>query len=364
MDSKNRKIDVIGLEKIVEKAERILADEILLEKQNGGFVSMLQDVVSLKGIGSEANIESFYDKVEEIVGAAMTLDFSERVEFTSLEGLEGKNLFNLFYLTINTIFEQVESLMVSSKTVNSIISDISDTLIFVTSEAGKIKFVNDIAERDLGIKSIDLIGSSITQFVESPEEFLKWIRSKETINGQLVKLQSDQFNCKTELSIIKCINDLQLDEYVLKFKKHVKSNPIKENGNDAISIDANERFLEAIEIILAKLKTEGRTPNNEASMSIEVFGDRTIISKVKCGTRSFTKSHLRKFGLRYNLNFNWFFRTSNSLWNENTDADKKEVLKVRRELSYANKKFNKLKKEKEELTERLLESLQKRLDEK
>ena len=62
-----------------------------------------------------------------------------------------------------------------------------------------------------------------------------------------------------------------------------------------------------------------------ASQLREVFGDRTIISKVKCGTRSFTKSHLMKFGLQYNLNFNWFFRTSNSLWNENTDADKKEI---------------------------------------
>lgn len=73
------------------------------------------------------------------------------------------------------------------------------------------------------------------------------------------------------------------------------------------------RFLKAVDIVTEKNKRAGIKPDSDNSISKTVFGDRNIIGKIKASQRGVSMSHLEKFAIYFNLDFNCFFRDTEAI---------------------------------------------------
>lgn len=95
----------------------------------------------------------------------------------------------------------------------------------------------------------------------------------------------------------------------------------KENqDNDSIEKDkpepfgVNLKFIEVVDYIIGKNKPAKVKPYTDNALSQALFGDRTIIGKVRTYGRSITIAQLREFGVHFKLDFNFFFRNADSMF--------------------------------------------------
>lgn len=84
---------------------------------------------------------------------------------------------------------------------------------------------------------------------------------------------------------------------------------MKAKEKKVLKKELNERFLQAVSIILQKNKERKIKPDTEREVSRVLGMHYTTISQVRLGKRSVTLSQIYKLGQYFNLDFNFFFRT-------------------------------------------------------
>jgi len=85
----------------------------------------------------------------------------------------------------------------------------------------------------------------------------------------------------------------------------------EKNTYTASGIDL--KFLKAVDYIITKNKATKTKPYTDNAISIVIFGNRSIIGKIRVGQRSITIMQLQKFAIQYGFDFNYFFRNTESM---------------------------------------------------
>jgi len=84
------------------------------------------------------------------------------------------------------------------------------------------------------------------------------------------------------------------------------------------------KFLNAVDYIIAQHKRLGLKPNTENAISKLVFAKRSVIAKIRASQRGVSQSQIEKLALYYNLNFNYFYRSTVLLEYEPNSAERNE----------------------------------------
>ena len=73
------------------------------------------------------------------------------------------------------------------------------------------------------------------------------------------------------------------------------------------------KFLEAVDYVIEKNKTANVKPDTDNAISKTVFGNRSIIGKVRASHRGITLAQLHIFATYFHLDFNYFFRDTQAI---------------------------------------------------
>ncbi|MDH5381965.1 MAG: hypothetical protein OEW75_14000 [Cyclobacteriaceae bacterium] len=92
-------------------------------------------------------------------------------------------------------------------------------------------------------------------------------------------------------------------------KTAVQSRKQKQYELSAIDL----RFLKAMDIVIEKHRKGNIKPDSDNSISKTVFGDRNIVGKVRASQRGVSMAHLEKFAIYFGLDFNCFFRDTETI---------------------------------------------------
>lgn len=93
-------------------------------------------------------------------------------------------------------------------------------------------------------------------------------------------------------------------------------------------LSANDlRFLKAVDIVIEKNKRANIKPDSDNSISRTVFGDRNIVGKIRAAQRGISMLQLEKFAIYFHLDFNCFFRDTESVEYDPQDVSGQVVVK-------------------------------------
>lgn len=73
------------------------------------------------------------------------------------------------------------------------------------------------------------------------------------------------------------------------------------------------RFLKAVDYIITKNKATKTKPYTDNAISDTIFNNRSIIGKIRVAQRGITLMQLQKFAIHYGFDFNYFFRSTESM---------------------------------------------------
>lgn len=184
-----------GLETLLKQAYNVLTnDTTSWDIKQDEILSIAEKIIFLKG--REDTFRDFYDDLEEVIFSAVQLDFSKRVKVIQV-GNSKENLFTYKAVMLNTLLDSLESSVLSSNTVNEIISNEPCDVIIVADVKGKVKFINGFGAK-LYDKEDSIMGKRISSVITDWNEVKDELAKTNTVENRKIV-----FQCKT--NSIPCI---------------------------------------------------------------------------------------------------------------------------------------------------------------
>ncbi len=108
--------------------------------------------------------------------------------------------------------------------------------------------------------------------------------------------------------------------------KDQNSGSSEKQGYQSSMIDL--KFLKAADHIIQRDKKAKRKPNSDSAISNTLFGSRTVIGKIRAHQRGITIPQLQKFAIHYDLDLNYFFRNTESMFYNPQAAGKNQNMGI------------------------------------
>ncbi|MEL7421916.1 MAG: hypothetical protein AAFN81_02945 [Bacteroidota bacterium] len=70
----------------------------------------------------------------------------------------------------------------------------------------------------------------------------------------------------------------------------------------------DKKFLQAVDFIISKHKSQGLEPSNDNAISLALFGKRSVIAKIRTSSRGVTQHQIERFANYFDLDYNFFYR--------------------------------------------------------
>ncbi len=210
-----QKLELKRIESILNQAYEILNQAESWGDEYKGLFAVLEKVVFL-GI-KQNTFKEYFDSLNESIADISRLDFRAQAEVTDIMQ-DKRNLLNFISFVLNLVTQTLEPAVVSRKVLNTLLSEQPDTLIIVTDQEQRIRFINQRAEEVLEYSHEQLIGQSISQFlpgitVELPEQ------GAVSMYAEPIKIRGRSRVIPAKLTITKAIeNQKELDEYIYRFE--------------------------------------------------------------------------------------------------------------------------------------------------
>lgn len=210
-----------GLEILLKQAYNVLMndakpwdikkDEILAITEKILFLKVREDIY-----------KDFFDDFEEVLFAAVQLDFSKRVNFTQI-GNSKENIFSYKAVMLNTLIETMENSVVSMQSVNEIVSDIPGLVCIVTDKNGVIRFVNSVGEELLSSGNENLFKKNIIEVLPEYKKIRSELKDKGNLKDYPIKLtlRKDKSSIvSARLTLKSTQTPSTVEEYVFLIKVH------------------------------------------------------------------------------------------------------------------------------------------------
>ena len=84
----------------------------------------------------------------------------------------------------------------------------------------------------------------------------------------------------------------------------------KKNGKTKPLTKLSERFILAVNLILAKNKAEGKLPDKQTQLSLLISNQNYTITKIISGQRAVNLNQIEQLGQLFPIDFNFFFKDS------------------------------------------------------
>jgi signal transduction histidine kinase len=212
---------ISGLEILLKQAYNVLMndakpwnikkDEILAITEKILFLKVREDIY-----------KDFFDNFEEVLFAAVQLDFSKRVNFTQI-GSSKENIFSYKAVMLNTLIETMENSVVSMQSVNEIVSDIPGLVCIVTDNKGIIRFINSVGEELLSTGNENLFKKNIAELFPEYKKIRSELKGKGNLKEYPIKLvlRNDNSSIVSASLTVKSIQTPStVEEYIYLIKVH------------------------------------------------------------------------------------------------------------------------------------------------
>lgn len=173
---------------------------------------VFERIVFLKA--RESVFNDYFDKLESTFTSTMLLDFSKRVPFSQILTQEG-NIFDYASAMVNSLVEKLEESVVSAKVVNTILTNLPNSIIVVTDKTGKIRFINSLGEMILGASRYDFLNQSIHSIFLNYDSIEKELGTNGHIKQMNVSVNIKQTNAPAVLTVVKAKSEVvEIEEFV------------------------------------------------------------------------------------------------------------------------------------------------------
>lgn len=218
-DSNSKEISQIS--SLLDQAYQILESADTWDQEHEDLNVVLEKVVFLGA--REGAFKNYFSILEESICDLLTLDFSSKLKYT--DAIDDKrNLLNYIAASLNMIIETLEPAVVSRKVLNTFISDFPQLVLFVTDVNKRIRFLSGSAENLLGVKSSDIVGKSITDFLNADIDLSACERDG-IISRDSIEIKGvNQNHILHDLTVRKALEDpMEVTEYIYILKDTIKN---------------------------------------------------------------------------------------------------------------------------------------------
>ena len=224
--------EITHISSLLDQAYQILDSADTWDKEHEELNEVLEKVVFLGA--REGAFKNYFSILEESICDLLTLDFSSKLKYTDTIN-DKRNLLNYVAASLNMIIETLEPAVVSRKVLNTFISDFPQLVVFVTDVNKKIRFLSGNAENLLGVKSFEVVGKPITQFMDADIDLSVCERGG-TISRDRVELKGiNQNHILNDLSVRKALEDpMEVTEYIYILKDTNKNDDKSSATNDQL----------------------------------------------------------------------------------------------------------------------------------
>lgn len=144
-----KKLDPELCTKLLERIYYHLEHKNIWDADDDKLYDMFERIISLKTL-RDSSIKEIFDDLERALASVLQLDFSKKISIHYSRN-EKRNIFNYIVFFFNSIIEKIETSVVSVKAVNAFLSLYPATMLIVTDNEGKVRFMNEYALIHLGI---------------------------------------------------------------------------------------------------------------------------------------------------------------------------------------------------------------------
>ncbi len=190
-----------GLDDLLNQAYELLHPDCRTwPSKKEELYAIFERIIFLKA--REDVFKDFFDDIEKTITSAMLLDFSKRVSPSKIITQEG-NIFDYAAAMINMLVEKLEESVVSANAVNTILSNVPNTITIVTDRSGKIRFINNLGEMFLGVQRYEFIGQPIRAIFLNYATIEKGLKASGQIKEMNVSVAVGEKTSQAVLSAIK-----------------------------------------------------------------------------------------------------------------------------------------------------------------
>jgi signal transduction histidine kinase len=176
-----------GLVTLLNEAYELLAsDKKPWNVKRDQILALAEKIIFLKG--REDTFKTFFDDLEQVMFRAIQLDFSERVNLVSV-GNSKENIFNYKAAITNTLLDTLETSVISSHAIDDLISQITGVVAIVTSQRGKIKFINTLGLNTLTGKDDSVLKQHVSKILPHYKEISKEFQEQGIIRNKKFDLK-------------------------------------------------------------------------------------------------------------------------------------------------------------------------------
>lgn len=149
--SDTKKLDPELCTKLLERIYYHLEHKNIWDADDDKLYDLFERIISLKTL-RDSSIKEIFDDLEEALANVLQLDFSKKISIDYSRN-EKRNIFNYIVFFFNSIIEKIETSMVSAKAVNAFLSLHPGTLLIITDNEGRLRFMNEYAVNQLGVNA-------------------------------------------------------------------------------------------------------------------------------------------------------------------------------------------------------------------
>lgn len=214
-----------GLEILLKQAYNVLSSDTKpwdIKKEE--ILAITEKILFLKV--REDIYKEFFDDFEEVLFAAVQLDFSKRVNFTQI-GNSKENIFSYKAVMLNTLIETMENSVVSMQSLNEIVGDIPGLVCIITDKKGTIRFINSVGEELLSAGNEILFKKNIIEVLPDYKKIKAELTETGIVKDFPIKmtLRNDSSSkVAASITVKPAKTTSTVEEYVHLIKIHQKKN--------------------------------------------------------------------------------------------------------------------------------------------